>query len=89
MKYKELYRIKKSKIEKIKYQMLYFSEFDYRILKDVLYLTKQGKFKKTVNNVIIMADTETSKSRKNPYIKQKDGTIKYIPVSNYVVAWTL
>ena len=89
MTYKELYQIKKSKIEKIKYKMLYFSEFDYSILKDVLYLTKQGKFKKTINNVIIMADTETSKSRKNPYIKQKDGTIKYIPVSNYVVAWTL
>ena len=89
MTYKELYQIKKSKIEKIKYKMLYFSDFDYSVLKDVLYITKQGRFKKTVNDVIIMADTETSKIMKNPYIKQKDGTIKYIPVTKYVVAWTL
>ena len=87
--YKELYQIKKNKVEKIKYKRLYFEDFDYNILKDVLYLTKQGRYKKTVNDVIIMADTETSKSRKNPYVKNKDGTIKYIPVMNYVVAWTL
>ena len=89
MTYKELYEIRKNKVDKIKYKMLYFSKFNYSILKDVMYLTKQGRYKKTVNDIIIMADTETSKSKTNPYIKLKDGTIKYKPVMNYVVAWTL
>ena len=51
MTYKELYKIRKNKVDKIKYEMLYFSKFDYSILKNVMYLTKQGRYKKTVNEI--------------------------------------
>ena len=43
----------------------------------------------SINDCIIMADTETSKAKVNEWYYDKKLRIKYVPVDNYVVAWTL
>lgn len=60
------------------YECSLYTDFDYKILKKMMYCVRSGrsKNKNTVNDCIIMADTETSKSTTENYI-------------NYVVAWTI
>ena len=68
-------------INSIEYRMCVYTDFDYTILKEVG--SKKPKSKHTtgtINNIIIMADTETSK--KNP---SKEGAHN----ANHVVAWTI
>lgn len=74
----------------IPYQMLYWEDFDYTVLHLVRSLKKPGSQKnsKSYNDLIIMADTETSKKKKNEYRTEK-GMKKVIPVQNHVVAWTI
>lgn len=64
-----------------KYKMLFWDKFDYSILsRNIMYYRKKGKFQKgTWNDVIITADTETSKSHE----------ISSDPLPNHVVAWTI
>lgn len=64
-----------------KYKMLFWDQFDYSILtKNIMYYKKKGKFQKgTWNNVIISADTETSKSHE----------LTDEPSPNHVCAWTI
>ena len=64
-----------------KYKMLRWDKFDYSILsRNCMYYRKKGKFQKgTWNDVIIGADTETSKSHE----------ISNDPLPNHVVAWTI
>lgn len=58
---KELYKIKQEKY-KDKYQLVKWNEYNYRILKDIMYVTRAGRGdNSTYNDCIIMADTETSK----------------------------
>lgn len=58
-----LYKIRKNWIDKnIKYQFLYWQRFNYEVLSNAMYYKKRGHGNhKNVNEVWIMADTETSK----------------------------
>lgn len=64
-----------------KYKMVVWDKFDYTILsRNIMYYKKKGKFQKgTWNDVIIAADTETSKSHE----------VSSDPLPNHVVAWTI
>lgn len=69
------------------YRMTYWSDFDYSILTNMIECFMRKGYKKDdrkFNDIIIMADTETSKNEPN---KMEKG--QYIPVDNYVVAWTI
>lgn len=74
----ELTTIRKNWLEKhYKYSMCHWSEFDYSILSNIMYRKRAGRGRNnTVNDVIIMFDTETS--------KKNNGT-----TDNHVVAWTI
>lgn len=79
--------MKREKLEQIRrdliaqsqpYLMCYWDEFDFSILKYILWKKKSGRGdNKTYNDCIIMADTETSK-------KDPSGVHE-----NHVVAWTI
>lgn len=61
------------------YEMARWDEFDYSILQYIEVKKKRGKSNgKTYNNIIMMADTETSK-------KRTDG----VPDHNHICAWSL
>lgn len=63
------------------YNRLYYKDFDYKVLNNVMNYHKKGKGRKgTYNDVIIMADTETSKKYPEPYEE---------PTENHIVAWTI
>ena len=64
-----------------KYKMLFWDKFDYDLLsRNIMYYKKKGKFQKgTWNDIIIGADTETSKGRE----------VTKEPVVNHVCAWTI
>ena len=72
------------------YKMLHHDEFDYSILHLIRSMKKPGSQKnaKSYNDVIIMADTETSKKGQNGYRIEK-GLKKVLPVQNHVCAWTI
>ena len=104
MKYDDLCKIKHDYLLKYQpYAMCHYSQFNYGILtKNIISRKKAGRGdNSTYNDIIIMADTETSKSRYNTtYYESKTVTDakgnahilnmkKYNPVENYVVAWTL
>lgn len=64
------------KFQQIEYSLIYWTEFDFTLLKNVPILTRHRQHNKpTVNDVILFADTETSKSRDS--------------IDNYIVIWTL
>lgn len=101
---KELYEIKREYFKKYNpYCMRYWSEYDFDILgKNIVARKKAGRGDNgTYNDVIIMADTETSKKTVNTtyyedtVIEDANGvksvfkTLKYNPVENHVVAWTI
>ena len=62
-----------------KYQMILWSEFDFTLLQQIMYIARSGKGHsgEIYNDCIIMADTETS--------KETAGSV----CRNYVVAWTV
>ena len=64
-----------------KYSMVFWDKFDYDVLsRNIMYYRKKGRFQKgTWNDVIIAADTETSKSHE----------ITSGPSANHVCAWTI
>ena len=64
-----------------KYKMVSWDRFDYSILtRNIMYYKKKGMYRKgTWNDVIITADTETSKSHE----------ISKDPMPNHVCAWTI
>ena len=64
-----------------KYKMVFWDKFDFDILsRNIMYYRKKGKFQKgTWNDVIIAADTETSKSHE----------VSEEPLPNHVCAWTI
>ena len=64
-----------------KYKMVYWKEFDFELLsRNIMYYRKKGKFQKgTWNDIIIAADTETSKN----HVVSDD------PLPNHVCAWTI
>ena len=64
-----------------KYKMMFWDRFDYDLLsRNIMYYKKKGKYQKgTWNDIIIGADTETSKGHE----VTKD------PTANHVCAWTI
>lgn len=73
----ELEEQKRLYFSTIKYRMCEYRTFDYSILSNILYLRRPGRSNsKTYNDIIIMADTETS--------KKNNGT-----EHNHVVVWTI
>lgn len=64
----ELYKIRKNYIDNyVEYRRVLFSEFNYSILNNVMYIKRSGRGENdTYNDVIIMLDTETSK-KEQPY----------------------
>lgn len=100
----ELYKLKREYFKKYNpYCMRYWSEYDYNVLGDnIIARKKAGRGDNgTYNDVIIMADTETSKEAVNTtyyedvVVSDKNGNAsvikvkKYNPVNNHVVAWTI
>lgn len=72
------------------YKLTDYTLFDYSILHDIVTIRKAAAWdKRTINDVIIMADTETSKSEPTRYEKLKDGTQKAITQPNHLVCWTV
>lgn len=76
---KELFNIRKDFLSRYyPYEMVHWSDFDYKVLKNIMYRKRAGRGNNnTYNEVIIMADTETS--------KKVSGEVYY----NHVVAWTI
>ena len=64
-----------------KYKMVLWDKFDFDILsRNIMYYKKKGKFQKgTWNDIIIAADTETSKGHE----------VSSDPLPNHVCAWTI
>lgn len=64
-----------------KYKMVFWDKFDFDILsRNIMYYRKKGKFQKgTWNDIIIAADTETSKGHE----------VSWDPMPNHVCAWTI
>ena len=64
-----------------KYKMVFWDKFDFDILsRNIMYYKKKGKFQKgTWNDIIIAADTETSKGHE----------VSSDPLPNHVCAWTI
>lgn len=76
----------------IPYKMEYWDSWDYSILGRIRTLRRRGRGQEerpSYNDVIIMADTETSKKHPNEYRTERDGTKVAIPVHNHVVAFTV
>lgn len=71
-------RYRECVIRQHSYSFIYYKFFDYSILRHISVIGRKGKSNnETYNDIIIMADTETS--------KETPGTI----CKNYVVAWTI
>ena len=64
-----------------KYKMVFWDKFDFDILsRNIMYYKKKGKFQKgTWNDIIVAADTETSKGHE----------VSADPMPNHVCAWTI
>ena len=64
-----------------KYKMVFWTKFDFSILaRNIMYYKKKGKYQKeSWNDIIIAADTETSKGHE----------VSTDPMPNHVCAWTI
>ena len=87
MKRETIKKQNKKFFDGINYNMMYWESFDYSILSHIMYKLPAGKRKdrKSTNEVIIMLDTETSKTKEN----ERDQNGKIIPVDNIIVCWSL
>lgn len=75
------------KIRNTGYKFVHYKKFDYNILKYIWYLHSAGSGDpSSYNDVIIMADTETSK--KKPDVWDPDEK-QWITGQNHVVCWTI
>ena len=71
------------------YIFCHYKKFDYKILHSIWYLNTAGQGDRTsYNDVIIMADTETSKKKPDKY-KPKAKKQKWTTGQNHVVCWTV
>ena len=88
MNYKDLESVRKGWIERHwQYKMMRWNEFDYSILSNVIYKKKTGKGKNgTYNDVIMMADTETSKPHD---YEELDEFGNPEPHENHVCCWSI
>ena len=71
------------------YTFCHYKQFDYRLLRFIWYLNTAGQGERTTyNDVIIMADTETSKKKPDEYNPNAKKN-KYKTGQNHVVCWTI
>ena len=77
MTYQELYTLREKYFAKIKYQCVYYKDFDFGILNRVMYVTKPGRQSDKISDCIMMLDTETSKAQPD------------VIGENHLVAWSL
>lgn len=76
-------------IQETPYIFCHYKKFDYRILKKIWYIYTRGAGEHiTYNDVLIMADTETSKKKPDEF-DPKAKKNKYKTHDNHVVAWTI
>ena len=47
---------------KTEYQCIYYKDFDFGILKNIMYVKKPGRNSEKISDCIMMLDTETSRS---------------------------
>lgn len=93
----DLQHIFSEKVNGIPYKRCYWKDWDNSILKKIMYQRRSGRGNNDkYNDIIIMADTETSKSHENGIVRvtKKSNGIeysmdKYTPVTNYIVFWTI
>ena len=72
------------------YRLTDWDQFDYKLLSGIVTIRKSAYWdKRTISDIIIMADTETSKKHPTIYEVLKDGTKKAITQPNHVVCWTV
>ena len=76
---KELYNQRKKFFDAFEYECVYYKDFDYKVLNNIMYIFKPGRNGAKYSDCIIMLDTETSK-RKND--------VDYIG-ENHVVAFSI
>ena len=83
----KLKKVKENNLHGIQYSMQYWEDFDYSILDNIMYRIPNGKRKdrRSYNEIVIMLDTETSKTKENEY----DDKGKIIPVDNIIVCWSI
>lgn len=62
------------------YSLTYWEDYDYTFFDNIIIRTKKGKSKKTYADLIIMADTETSRKMENPKTDEDH--------HNHVCAWS-
>ena len=85
----EVLKVFRKKITEVPYRFCHYKQFDYNILKYISYIYTAGHGERvSYNNVIIMADTETSKKKPDIYHPDDKGG-KYETFENHVVAWTI
>lgn len=76
-------------IRETPYIFCHYKKFDYRILRKIWYIYTRGAGEHiTYNDVLIMADTETSKKKPDNYDPNAKKN-KYKTHDNHVVAWTI
>lgn len=64
--------------ESFDYKCVYYKDFDFKLFENIDCKFKTTKGRKSYNDIIIMADTETSKPHNYPHC-----------LHNYVVAWSI
>lgn len=86
----ELIEVRKNNITSKPYCLHWWQGWNYGTLGNIMTIRKRGRnhVDESYNDCIVFADTETSKSHINA-VFDEDGQTKYIPVINYVVAWTI
>lgn len=60
------------------YQFKFYKDFDFSVLKKIMYIKKPGRGSQAYSDCIMMIDTETSKRYEGDYVCE-----------NYIVAWTI
>lgn len=72
------------------YSLTNWDKWDYTMLNNIDVLRRPQRWDESkINDIIIMADTETSKKAPTQYQTLKDGTKKAITQPNHVVCWTI
>lgn len=72
------------------YSLTDWDLFDYGLLHNIVTIRKTANWdKRTINDIVIMADTETSKKHPTQYEILKNGTKKAITQPNHIVCWTI
>lgn len=85
----QILREYREKLTAIPYQYCHYKQFDYNILKYIRYLKTPGVGRRTsYNDIIIMADTETSKKHRDKFYPDRKKN-RWETDQNHVCCWTI